>query len=131
MKRERYIKKPMSLKKSVPFEHVEEAWFWYINSERARRDGATPSQDYKPETRPCDPDDMYRFVMALRKRNKIRDEHLRVLAHYGWRDCPPDPRVPKEARPFALWGEALDRLSTILKAKGILRVDEYHYSLQA
>lgn len=128
MNKQRFIRKPMPLKRMVPFVDAEEAWFWYVRAERARREGAHLIDIYSAETRPCDPDDMYRFVMSLHRRRLIRDEHLRILAQFGWRECPPDPRVREEERAVCLWDEALDRLTTLLKSRGIVRHDEQQYS---
>jgi hypothetical protein len=121
---QRYIRKPMPQKRVIPFIDAEEAWFWFMRSERARREGARLSEDASNETRPCEPDDMYRMVMALRQRQRLGDAHLRVLLHYGWRECPPDMRVRDEQHALSLWCEALDRLTTVLKAKGIVRHDD-------
>lgn len=124
MTKQRFIRKPMPHKRMIPFVDAEEAWFWFIRSERARIEGARLSRDATNETRPCEPDDLYRFVMALRRAGKLRDDHLRVLTQYGWRECSPDPRVREEELPLCLWNEALDRLTTVLKAKGIVVHDD-------
>ena len=124
MTKARFVRKPMAYKRVVLFVDAEEAWFWYIRSERARREGARLSAAASNETRPCEPDDLYRMVMALRRRRKLGDDHLRVLAQYGWRECPPDPRVFEEEHALILWNEALDRLTTPLKAKGIVFHDD-------
>lgn len=123
MANQRYIRKPMPEKRVILFCDAEEAWFWFIRSERARREGARLSEAASSDTRPCEPDDLYRMVMALRQRRRLRDDHLRVLVQYGWRECPPDTRVREEQHALSLWCEALDRLTTVLKAKGIVRHD--------
>jgi hypothetical protein len=43
-----------------------------------------------------------------------------VLDRHGRRLSPPDARVPEEERDAALWAEALDRLTTPLRRKGIV-----------
>lgn len=126
MNKQRFIRKPLPVKRMVPFASAEEAWFWYVRAERARREGAHLIDLYSAETRPCDPDDMYRFVMGLHRRRLIRDEHLSVLARFGWRECPPDARVREEERAVCLWDEALDRLTTVLKSKGIVHHEDQH-----
>jgi len=70
--------------------------------------------------RPCDPDDLYRAVMSLVRRRRIGREHLRVLAIFGIEELAPDPRIMEQERACRLWGEALDRLTTVLKRKGII-----------
>ena len=126
-----FFPKPQLSKKLIPFKDTEEAWFWYVRSERARREGALSLKVESIEGRPCDPDDIYRFVMQLYKRKKLNSEHLRVLAEFGWKNAPPDPRVSSERRTWAIWGEALDKLSTILKSKGIVDIDDMHCRLQS
>ena len=127
MSRARKAKKPLPEKHIVPFSTTEEAWFWFIRSEQARLEGARLSEDGSSNARPCEPDDIYLFVMQLHKRRKVRNEHLRVLAQYGWQGAPPDPRVREEERAHVLWDEALDFLSTVLMGKGIVDVDPHRF----
>ncbi len=47
--------------------------------------------------------------------------HLRVLENYGLREAAPDPRAEEERLDSRLWDEALDRMSTVLRAKGVLQ----------
>jgi len=99
---------------------VEEAWFWYVRCQKARRDGARFESRIGPFCRPCDPDDLYRAVKGLVQRRIIGRDHLKVLDHFGFQERAPDPRCREEARQYVLWDEALDRLSSILKAKEIV-----------
>lgn len=124
MPKPRHIRKPMPVKLAIPFLDAQEAWFWFVRSERARREGARFSADESLYARPCEPDDIYRAVMNLRRVRKIGDEHLKILVKFGWRESPPDARVREEERPMLLWDDALDRLSTELKAKGIVAHEE-------
>lgn len=71
-------------------------------------------------SRPCDPDDIYRAVMNLRRRGFIGAMHLTVLARFGLVGRPPDRRCADEAEAAQWWGEALDRLATVLREKGII-----------
>jgi len=120
MSKTRRAKKPMPVKAVVPFGTAEEAWFWFVRSERARRDGARLTNGDTCTARPCDPDDIYRAVMKLHRSRRLSAAHLKVLAQYGWRDCPPDHRVREETRALVLWEEALDRLTTELADKGVV-----------
>jgi len=124
MSKPRHTRKPIPLKNVIPFLDAEEAWFWYVRCERVRREGARLDADATLNTRPCDPDDIYRIVMGLLRRRMIGNEHLKILAEYGWRECSPDARVREQERPLMLWEDALDRLTTVLKAKGIVSHDE-------
>ena len=104
----------------LPFANAEEAWFWYIRCQRVRWDGARFLNAPGETIRPCDPDDLYRAVSGLARARVIGGEHLRVLGTYGLRECPPDPRCREEQRAARLWDESLDRLTTVLRRKGIV-----------
>lgn len=130
MSKPRHIPKRLTEKEVIPFIDAEEAWFWFIRSARARIDGARLTDRCSNETRPCEPDDLYRMVMGLRRVKRLRDAHLRVLATFGWREAPPDPRVREEQQALLLWQEALDRLTTPLIAKGIVYYDDEQHPLR-
>ena len=107
-------------RKAKPFSTAEEAWFWYVRCQNARRDGARFENRAGAFCRPCEPDDLYRAVKRLALKRIIGREHLEVLSHFGFQERAPDPRCREEEKPFAVWDEALDRLSSILKAKEIV-----------
>ncbi|MBF0246709.1 MAG: hypothetical protein HQL36_01335 [Alphaproteobacteria bacterium] len=108
------------------FVNSEEAWFWFVRAQRARHDGAVMLEAATEDTRPCDPDDIYRMVMELHRKRVLHAHHLKTLARYGWRQCPPDRRVRGEHRDLVLWDEALDRLTTVMNAKGLIYREEDH-----
>jgi len=120
MPRPRFIPKQHYDMPVVPFDNAEQAWFWFIRCQKARQDGARFEALPGTAARPCDPDDLYRAVMGLSRAKKIRPDHLQVLSTFGLCERAPDPRRQEEERPSILWGEALDRLSTVLKIKGII-----------
>ncbi len=120
MTRSRYTPRGLGDLPTVPFMDAEEAWFWFIRSQRARREGVRRGQTSGATARPCDPDDLYRAVMELFRRRNIGREHLAALGRYGWRERPPDPRCREEEKPARLWDEALDRLGVVLRRKGIV-----------
>lgn len=119
MKRRRHAARPVRQGAVEPFRSTEEAWFWFIRCQRARLEGAR-FEGVSATVRPCDPDDVYRAIMALVRRGALRLAHLRVLLDYGFRDRPPDGRVAGETKAARLWDEGLDRLTTVLKGKGIV-----------
>lgn len=119
MPRPRYVPNIQHDSPHVPFSDAEEAWFWYIRAQKARHEGLR-FDGPRSLSRPCDPDDIYRTLVALRRGGKVRPEHVNVLARFGFREQPPDPRCREEQRPARLWGEALDRMTTILRTKGIV-----------
>ena len=120
MQRKRYVPRTMPCIAGVPFTSAEEAWFWFMRCQRARLDGARFLEGEGLVTRPCEPDDLYRALKSLLRRRLIRGEHVKILTRFGWNDRPPDPRCRDEERPYRLWDEALDRLTTILRKKEIV-----------
>lgn len=105
---------------AVPFESVEEAWFWFIAAQQARVDGARFIAGQGPVARPCEPLDILKVLDRLHRNRRLIMDHLLVLRHYGRRMLPPDPRRVKEVRAHKLWCEALDRLEQPLQRKGIV-----------
>lgn len=91
-----------------------------MRSQRARLEGAKMRSDEADVVRPCDPDDIYRAVMALVRARILGRHHLKVLASFGISECAPDPRIREQQRAFRFWDEALDRLTTVLRKKGIV-----------
>jgi hypothetical protein len=85
--RRRFVPRTSSDVPSIPFLDAEQAWFWYVRSQQARR---------------------------------LDNEHIKVLASYGAGLSPPDPRLREQERAHRLWDEALDRLTTVLRRKGIV-----------
>lgn len=104
---------------TAPFTNAEQAWFWFIRCQQVRRDGARLKGSGTTD-RPCDPDDIYCAVIRLARSNVLKPSHLRVLGQFGLRGCPPDRRCRDEQQEARLWDEALDRLTTILRRKGIV-----------
>lgn len=102
------------------FASAEEAWLWYASCQLARLDGARFSAGAGQVARPCDPDDIFRAVDGLYRRRVIDGTHITVLGEFGRRQRPPDPWGGDPAGAAILWDEALDRLTTILKTKGIV-----------
>ena len=120
MPRPRYTPKRHSEAPSVPFRTAEEAWFWFMRSQRARMEGAKFRSNEADVVRPCDPDDLYRAVMDLSRTGILGRHHIKVLACFGFKENAPDPRLREQQRAFRLWDEALDRLTTPLRKKGIV-----------
>lgn len=104
----------------VPFENVEELWFWFIVAQQARNEGARYVAGAGMVRRPCEPVDILKILDGLYRQRRLLRDHLLVLRHYGRRNMPPDPRRVKEKRAHVLWHEALERLSPILERKGII-----------
>ncbi|MBI2235765.1 MAG: hypothetical protein HYU60_02210 [Magnetospirillum sp.] len=120
MPRIRHTARTLDTRTGEPFGSAEEAWFWYAQCQLARLDGARSVASAGATCRPCDPDDIYRAVDALYRRRRIDRTHVSILGRYGLRLCPPSPDGGGGRGEFTLWQEALDRLATILRHKGIV-----------
>ena len=104
----------------MPFESVEEAWFWFIAAQQARNDGARYIAGMGNLCRPCEPLDILKVLDSLYRKRRLLRDHLLVLRHYGKRFMAPDPRRVKEQRSYYIWCEALERIGAVLENKGIV-----------
>lgn len=118
--RESYYPRPQAEIERIPFDSAEECWFWFIQAQKAREDGARFSFGQGLVPRPCEPTDILKILNDLYRSRRLLMDHLRVLRFYGDRQMSPDPRRVKEQRAHTLWCEALDRLEPVLIRKGIL-----------
>lgn len=116
----RFAPRPLSERESNPFGSAEEAWLWFSRCQLARLDGVRFSADAGDVARPCDPDDIYRAVDQLYRRRVLARGHVAVLGRFGCRLAAPDPWAGDTPGEASLWGEAMDRLTTLLRAKGIV-----------
>ena len=117
---ELYAHRPQAEIKTTPFASAEEAWFWFIQAQAARNDGARFSMGLGLVPRPCEPIDILKVLDRLHRQRRLIMDHLLVLRHYGQRLTPPDPDRVKEVRAYALWIEALERIGEVLERKGII-----------
>ncbi len=108
-----------------PFDSAEAAWFWFVQAQVARLEGARISAGAGTFQRPCEPVDIYRELDRLYRGRRLVIDHIKVLRHYGLRLTSPDPRRPKELRAHHIWTEAMERLEEALVSKGIVvpRID--------
>lgn len=120
MSRQSFMPRQLQTIPTTPFDSAEEAWLWYAQCQLARLAGCRPRPDLAAIARPCDPDDIYRAAMGLARAGTLRPDHLRVLAEMGVRLTQADHTTPVAAPRATLWQEALDRLETVLKNKGIV-----------
>ncbi len=120
LSRARHVPKTVAAIPGTAFTTAEEAWFWFVRCHQVRREGAQLAAGNGRFARPCDPDDVYRAVIGLARRGILAGTHLKALAKFGLAGRPPDARCHDETSDARLWDEALDRLSTILRGKGIV-----------
>ncbi|MHC8508720.1 MAG: hypothetical protein ACYYKD_04870 [Rhodospirillales bacterium] len=104
-----------------PFDTTEEAWFWYMQCVALRREGARLKAGSGVFARPCEPDDLAACAVKLVRRRRLTVGHVDVLTAYGAAGAPPDCHAPGQFGHARLWDEALDRMTTLLRAKGIVR----------
>ncbi len=123
MTTEKYTPKPQSGAPAVPFSDTEEAWFWFIQAQQARVDGARFSAGAGLIPRPCEPIDILNVISQLHRSRRLMMDHILVLRHYGRRLMAPDPRRVKEMRAHKLWAEAMERIEPVLVRKGIVEAD--------
>jgi len=121
MPKKRFVPHQMPASPEKPFTDAAAAWFWFVHCQKARWDGAQFERDMARESRPCEPDDIYRCARRLVTTGKISPRHLDVLLRFGVLDRPPDPQFAEEFRAYRMWDEALDRMTTILRCKGIVQ----------
>jgi hypothetical protein len=115
-----YIGRTVAGRAAEPFATCEEAWLWYVQCQIARDDGVRFTAGLGAVARPCEPDDIVREVQRLARGRVLRRSHLAVLGRFGWRLAPPDPWGDDTPAEASLWREALDRLATPLRRKGIV-----------
>ena len=105
----------------IPFGSAEEAWFWSVQAQEARAEGARCVAGRGQVQRPCEPFDVMRAVDRLYRQRCLVRDHLHVLVHYGRRSMPPDPDRFREQRASVLWREAFDHIGPLLRDKGIVQ----------
>lgn len=110
----------LCIREMEAFTTAEEAWFWYARCQIARDEGVRFTAGLGAVARPCEPDDIVREVRRLHRANMLRSAHLRVLGRFGHRLSPPNPHGDDSTVEAGLWEEALDRLTTPLRHKGIV-----------
>ena len=111
---------PFGLSDTTPFENAEEAWFWFMAAQDAKNEGARVVAGAGLYKRPCEPLDILKILDRLHRNRRLHKDHLLVLRHYGRRHMAPDKFRPKETRAYHLWSEALERIESVLIAKGIV-----------
>jgi hypothetical protein len=120
MRRRKFSHHPLSKQDPIAFATAEEAWFWGMQCFAARADGARYRAGLSAMARPCEPDDLLVSLETLVRGGRLRAAHVRALFAFGRRLAAPDPRRGEEAQAARLWDEALDRLTTPWRRKGIV-----------
>lgn len=106
-----------------PIQHfptAEEAWFWFMRSEKARAERAKAEHTRSLYGRPCDPDDLFRWVKQLHDGGTLTTGHVMVMGHYGFLDRHPDRNRDDEVVDFIIWTDAFETLEPTLVEKGVV-----------
>ncbi len=120
-----FAPRPQAELATVPFANAEEAWFWFIQAQQAREEGARFSMGAGLFPRPCEPLDILKVLDRLYRKQQITMDHALVLRHYGRRMMPPDKSRVRERRAHKLWHEALGWMEMVLVGKGIVALSAY------
>lgn len=104
----------------TPFQNAEEAWFWFIQANQARNDGARRCATERQVMRPCEPDDILKILNRLYRNRQLDMNHFRVMRHYGVRMMAPDRYRAKEHLAYRLWRDAMNILQDVFVSKGIV-----------
>lgn len=113
------------------FKTAEEAWFWAMLARQALCEGARFVAGAGDRPRPCEPLDLLCVVDRLFRERRLGTGHLHALARYGAAQRAPDNRIRAEQTDARLWHEALDAMTTPLRAKGIVIVSQHQETSMA
>jgi len=109
----------------VPFDNVEDAWFWGLQGYLERLSGARVVAGMALVSRPCEPGDIIRCFNRLVAEGKITEQQRPVMLRCGQQMMAPDRgRADNERRINAdarHWEQGLFMLRSALKARGIVR----------
>jgi hypothetical protein len=126
--KDKYTPKPTPEIDTTPFDSAEEAWFWFIETQKAKEDGARFLAGMGLYRRPCEPVYILKILDRLHRNRCLKMDHFLVLRHYGRRQLRPDHRRVKEVRAYYLWNEAMKNLEPPMISKGIVTesVDSFY-----
>lgn len=106
---------------TIAFSTPEEVWFWFMEANQARLDGARYTAARGNVRRPCEPVDILRILDRLHRTRRLKMDHFRILRFYGVRQMAPEGWRRSEAYAATLWREAMRVMEPVFIAKGIMR----------
>lgn len=109
-----------TIKPLSKFATAEEAWFWFMRTEKARAEQAKGERWDTLSERPCDPDDIITCVTRLYRTRHLYPLHLEVLGEYGYLDRGPYKDDDIEVVDWIIWVDAFDVLAPYLLEKEII-----------
>lgn len=104
-----------------PFNNSQEALFWFMQANEAKRIGAKCSPGMGAVSRPCEPEDIMNVINKLYRQRTLLIDHVRILAHYGKKLCAPNKDRYREQKAWTLWGEAISKIEPVFMKKGIIK----------
>lgn len=114
-----------------PFLSAEEAYFWTVEIEKMKLDGAQLRSGYQKIERPCSSIDIVKVIQNLCEQRKLNIQHMLTLRFFGLRGMVPDPTVygrkydgRDERIAHKLWTEAMGLIEEVLIRKGIVAKPE-------
>ena len=93
----------------VQFASAEAAWFCAVQALQPGRVGIAESTG-----------DVVKCLDTLYRHRRIDILHARILRIWGVRGVAPNPNRARERSDWLVWREAMDRLDTALRARGIV-----------
>lgn len=120
MSKRRYALKSGNAAPYELFDDAEDAWFWASANTDLMLAGARGQPSLKRTQRPCEAADILNAFQRLLRAGTLTDRHAQAAAWFGLAQRRPNGLVPEERRAARLWEEAMDQLTTPLKAKGLL-----------
>ena len=112
--------KDTTTKRLSKFSTAEEAWFWFIRTQKARAEHAKSERWDTLNERPCVPDDIYNCVARLYREQLLYPLHLEVMGEYGYLDRDPYTDYDDEVVDWIVWVDAFDVLEPHLLEKEII-----------
>ena len=103
------------------FNNTQEAWFWFMQANEAKRVGAKCSPGLGVVSRPCEPEDIMNIINKLYRQRSLLIDHVRILAHYGKKLCAPNSDRYREKKAVTLWKEAMSKIEPVFLNKGIIK----------
>ncbi len=102
------------------FHSAEEAWFWYVRCQKLRWEGANIERASGGMQRPCEPDDMFRWLCDCYNARRVGARHLEVLGTYGIYERPPNPHHRSEILDDLFWRVGMAEFEDYLKTRGVV-----------
>lgn len=116
----RYTQRSANCAPIALFSDAEDAWFWAAANTNMMLAGARGAPTLKSTQKPCESADVMNAFQRLIGAGVLHSRHADVAVRYGVAQRRPNGLARSEAQAALLWEEAMDRLTTPLRGKGII-----------